>query len=347
MPNYVPIEHFLDFADDTPIIDVRAPIEFSKAHIPGAKNVPLFDDKQRARVGKCYRNDGRDKAILLGLNLIGPRMRELAESLISAAVDRKIKIHCWRGGMRSRSVAWLAELVDLDVSVLQGGYKSYRRQVLKSFKQPLKLFVVSGLTGAGKSIQIELLANAGEQVIDLEKLANHRGSTFGGLGLNNQPSVEQFENRLSALIAGFDMSRRIWVEDESRNVGAIKLPHHFFAQLRAAPAIFMDVAKATRNELIQNQYGSSSEDELIDATLRIRKRLGGQNAKRATEHIVDGKIEAAVDVLLEYYDRLYLSNKERLRRDFYADLAVANPESVETTEQLIEMADKAASFITS
>lgn len=339
MPNYVSIDNFLDLANSYPIVDVRAPIEFQRAHIPGAINIPLFDNCERATIGTIYRQQGRMDSVMKALELVGPRMHDLAVSIRDVAEEDHVLMHCWRGGMRSRSCAWLAEQVELSATVLQGGYKSFRKHVLQSFKIPLKLFVVSGLTGAGKTKQIQLLGELGEQVIDLEEMANHRGSAFGGIDQETQPAVEHFENQLFSKVSKLDMDRRIWIEDESRHIGSIRLPHHFFSQLRTAPAIFMDVDKQKRNELIFADYGGSSISALTDSVQRIHKRLGGQNVNQIVDLLHREQIESAIDLLLDYYDKLYLENKERIQRDYFADTYVDDPLSLNATHQLIEMAD--------
>ena len=336
MPTYQSVEKFVAAAE-VPIVDVRSPSEFKRAHIPGAVNIPLFTDDQRAEVGTLYKQQGRVASVNRALQLITPRMESLASSALSVANDRKLRLHCWRGGMRSRSTAWLFEKVDLQPIVLQGGYKSFRRHVLESFKRPLNLVVLSGLTGSGKTRQLQVLRQLGEQVVDLEELANHRGSAFGGIGLGKQPTAEHFENKLYQAIKSFDHSRVIWVEDESRNVGCIRLPHHFFAQLREAPAFFMKCERSTRVQLILDEYGQLPEAQLIAATERIRKRIGGQNMKLAVSAIRTGDIRTGIDLLLDYYDRLYLKNKARMSRPCFVDVDVQDPESIETGQQLVEL----------
>ena len=336
MPDYRPIEDFLAIGD-SPVIDVRSPVEFRRAHIPGAFNLPLFDDRQRAEVGTLYKQSGRVASINKALQFIAPRMEVLTDSARKIAIDGRVRVHCWRGGMRSRSTAWLFEKVDLRPTVLQGGYKSFRRHVIESFKQPLNLIVLSGLTGSGKTRQLQVLKSLGEQVLDLEQLANHRGSAFGGIGLGPQPSVEHFENELQQSIHQLDLSKVIWVEDESRNVGNIRLPHHFFAQLREAPALFMKCDRSIRVDLIMDEYGDLPREQLIAATQRIRKRIGGQNMKQAVNAIEAGNIRQGIELMLDYYDRLYLQNKAKMNRNTFVDVAVDDPASIETGQQLIEL----------
>ena len=337
MPCYQAIQEFLN--DQTsPIVDVRSPVEFRRAHIPGAVNLPLFSDQQRQEVGTLYKNAGRVASIHRALQFITPRLEGLAESARKIADRHRIRLHCWRGGMRSRSTAWLFEKIDLQPVVLQGGYKSFRRHVVESFKQPLPLLVLSGLTGSGKTQQLQVLQMLGEQVLDLEAIANHRGSAFGGIGLGQQPTVEHFENNLYQAIQRLDRTRPIWVEDESRSVGNIRLPHHFFESLRAAPAFFMKCSRETRVELIMNEYGKLPIEQLVAATQRVRRRMGGQNMKQAVEAIESGNLRAGVEVLLDYYDRLYLENKSKMKRESFLDVDVEDPISTATGLRLVNLA---------
>ena len=340
MPSYASIEDFLQQAQSLPVIDVRAPAEFHKGHFPGAINLPLFNDEERREIGTLYKKSGRTESLLRGLQLVGPKMKQLAEFGLDTSQGNPVLLPCWRGGMRSRSLAWLLEQVDIKTIVLQGGYKSFRRWTLESFKKPVPLVVLSGLTGSGKTSQLEQLAANGEQIVDLEKLANHRGSAFGGIGQGDQPTNEQFENNLAIVLANMETGQRVWVEDESRMVGSIRLPHHFFDQLRTAPAIFMDVDVTTRVRLIKRDYGHLNSGELSAAIGRIAKRLGGQNMRTAIELLESGCVESCIRILLEYYDKLYLANKDKLPREIFLNHETNQPESTITSKQLVQLANK-------
>ncbi len=339
MPTYQSADEFLHSAKSYCVVDVRAPVEFEQGHIPGSVNIPLFDNQQRAEIGTLYRKQGRLSSVLKALELVGPKMRSLAASLVEVASDGTLCIHCWRGGMRSGAFAWLAEQVDLNPILLAGGYKAYRRHVLESFDKSRNLIVLSGLTGAGKTRQLPLLEQLGEQIIDLESLANHRGSAFGGIGLGQQPTVEQFENELHASLSRLDLTRRVWVEDESQNIGSVRIPRPFFEQIRSAPAVFMDVDQEVRTKMIAEEYGDLPEAALIASIERITKRLGGQNVKRAIGAIHSGNLPESIGVLLQYYDKLYLTNKAKLPRPTSVDLPVDDPISITTSKRLIQTAD--------
>src|SRR5512145_3233013 len=175
------IKDFLELAGTIPVVDVRSPSEFKHGHIPGAINIPLFDDKEREIVGTEYSKEGRARAILTGLQLSGPSMHTRLDQALKIAKNRKLLVHCWRGGMRSEAMAWLFSLGNIDTEVLEGGYKAYRRFVLETLSSPRKLIILGGLTGSGKTDILKYLSEAGRQVIDLERLANHKGSAFGSL----------------------------------------------------------------------------------------------------------------------------------------------------------------------
>ncbi|MDB4778156.1 tRNA 2-selenouridine(34) synthase MnmH, partial [bacterium] len=326
-----------------PTLDVRAPTEFEQGHIPGATSFPLFDDHQREVVGTAYRKNGRQKAILIGLEFVGQKMRPLVEAALKLTRhqegERQVRLHCWRGGMRSQSVEWLLGQADIKVHRLDGGYKSFRQYTQRLFQQPWQLVVLSGLTGAGKTRQLKLLESTGQQILDLEGLANHRGSAFGGIGQADQPTTEQFENLMATQLRSLDPHRRIWVEDESKKVGRCVIPDDLFNQVNGGPAIFMDVPRRSRSQVLHQDYGELDADEMAAAITRITKKLGGQNTNAAIEAIQAGDKLACCEILLDYYDRLYLKATSRGLREVSRNVEIADPESSDATLRLIEAAD--------
>lgn len=304
MPSALLIEPFL--AAGAPLIDVRSPGEFTHGHIPGAHNLPLFSDEERAVVGTLYKQQGREAAMLEGLRLVGPKLADMATKAKAWAPGGRIAVHCWRGGERSASVAWLLEkALGMEVFTLRMGYKAFRHHVLKSFERPWQLTVLGGYTGTGKTELLGLLAEAGEQVLELEGLAHHKGSAYGGIGATGQPRTEQFENLIWATLNRFDPARPIWVEDESQMVGHCKIPDAFFAQMRQAPLLFVDRPKAERVARLVHDYGGFPKDELAEATLRIKKKLGPQNTKTALEALEAGDLGHVAHITLGYYDKAY------------------------------------------
>ncbi len=344
MPTPVPIETFLEMAARAPIVDVRTPSEFAQGHIPTAHNVPLFDDAGRAEVGRAYHRSGRYPAILKGLELVAPRMREIVETVRKIAgdpVDVEVAVHCWRGGMRSRSVAWLLGQAGFRVALLEGGYKSYRRNVLAHFERRWPLVALSGLTGVGKTRLIQELAEHGEQVIDLEALARHRGSAFGGIGLGPQPTVEQFENELAWQLARCDVRRRIWMEDESQRIGRVSLPNALFAQLKLAPAIFLEVPTTVRVRVIAAEYGAMPTAELADSIRAIDRRLGGLQTQQALAALETDDRDACIELLLNYYDRTYYAAKAKFRRDVCHHVPLLDPGLPAAAPTILAVADQA------
>lgn len=289
-----------------PIIDVRSPKEFHQGHIPGASSQPLFSDDERAVVGTLYKQVGRDAAVLEGLRIIGPKLAGIVEQARSLAPDGAVRVHCWRGGERSGSVAWLLDKAGFnEVVTLRGGYKAYRNHALSAFHDAWALCVLGGYTGSGKTETLQLLRELGEQVIDLEALAHHKGSSFGALGEAPQPTTEQFENLLFEALRKADRTRPTWVEDESNLIGRCKIPDAFFAQMRAARLFFADMPQAERAERLVKDYGRFDPKDLGEAVKRIQKRLGPQHCKAALGALEAGDLRTVAIITLTYYDKAY------------------------------------------
>lgn len=286
-------------------MDVRSPGEFETGHIPGALSFPLFNDEERARVGTLYKQTGRLEAILTGLEITGPKMRRLVEQALQISEGKPLFIHCWRGGMRSANMALLLQSAGLQCSLLRHGYKAYRRLVRESIALPRNYRVLGGKTGSGKTEIIRALHHMGEQVIDLEALARHKGSAFGRLGELPQPSNEQFGNDLFRTLSTFDPNRTIWVEDESRMIGNVVLPTEFYMNYRRAPLMVIELPFEQRLHNLVQAYGQFSGEELSEAFKRIGKKLGGLLLKTALEGIENREVEKVATIALKYYDKAY------------------------------------------
>jgi tRNA 2-selenouridine synthase len=308
----VGIEEFITLRDRFPVFDVRTPAEYEKGHIPGAFNLPLFSDVERALVGTTYQKSGRDAAILEGLEYVGPKMRRMVETVQKTTKSKTVLLHCWRGGMRSSSVAWLLNVYGFEVYLLKGGYKAFRNYVLQTFEMPRNIIVLSGHTGSGKSDVLEQLKFMEEQVIDLEGLAHHKGSAFGGLGELPQPTQQGFENQLAFLWKNINPERPVWLEDESQKIGSRMIPQPLWQQMRKAPVIFLRVPFESRVERLTREYGIFQTSELTESIEKLRTRLGGVPVKRALEALAQDDLKLCCEILLRhYYDKTYLHGLNR------------------------------------
>jgi tRNA 2-selenouridine synthase len=315
------INDFLNLRHQLPVVDVRSESEYHQGHIPEVHNIPVLKDSERHQVGIDYKQKGQSEAIRTGFRLVGPRLANIIDE--SAALGNEIIVHCWRGGMRSSNFCGFVEMARQKTHQLEGGYKSYRNKVHESFKEPLKLIVVGGCTGSGKSDILRKLVEYGEQVIDLERLANHKGSVFGGLLMPPQPTTEQFENNLFEVLSRLDWSKRIWIEDESLAVGRIFLPEAFWQQMNTQPVVEVILGKEQRINRLVDEYGPADRDAFLEAMIRITKKLGGQHFNAAKERLISGDMAATIDILLNYYDKAYLAGlankKSRLTGKFTWD----------------------------
>lgn len=298
------IDDFLQLAQQHIVIDVRSPSEYSHAHIPGAYSLPLFTDEERKVVGTAYKQQSREDAIKIGLDYYGPKMRtmvEQAEAWLQDEKDKTILVHCWRGGMRSAGVAWLLDLYGFRVFTLAGGYKAFRNKVLAQFAVPYTFNIIGGYTGSGKT---EVLHKTGKHIIDLEAIAGHRGSAFGAIEGVEQPSQEMFENKLALALMQYE-DKSIWLEDESQRVGNVNIPHALWKQMRHAQVYFLEVPFEERLKYIVKGYGNKNKEMLINAIMRIQKRLGPLETKTAINHLLEDNYTESFAILLKYYDKQY------------------------------------------
>ena len=309
------LEKFRKF--NGPLIDVRSPNEYYKGNMPNSLNIPLFDNEERSIVGTVYKNYGREKAVIQGLEFLADKIENIVNKLFEALNVYKskingsqikeptFKIYCARGGMRSQSISWLLEKYNQNNVTLRNGYKSYRKWSLESFNNEWRINLIGGKTGTGKTKLLKLLDKNNYQIIDLEGLACHRGSTFGGLGMKEQPSNEQFENKIAEKLKGFNKSNKIFVEAESANIGKCKIPYEFFNQMKTAERIEIKKSELNRLEELIKTYSVYEEKDLIEAVLRIKKRLGPQRTKIAIESIKNKDWRSVCKSVLEYYDKCY------------------------------------------
>lgn len=321
----IDIEAFLSLAATQPVFDVRSPGEYKHAHIPGAYSLPLFTDDERKVVGTAYKQQSREEAIKIGLDYFGPKMRPMVDEVEALLQQRKAKdkivlVHCWRGGMRSAGVAWLLDLYGFKVYTLIGGYKAYRHWVLQQFDKPYPFTIIGGYTGSGKTEVLHELKHRKEAIIDLEQIAAHKGSAFGALGMPVQPSQEMFDNLLAMALHGITKTgvTNIWLEDESQRIGLVNLPGALWDTMRRSPVYFLDVPFEERLQYITGVYGRLKKEELVNAIMRIQKRLGGLDTKNAINYLLENDHKAAFGILLRYYDKYY--NKALQNRAHWNEL---------------------------
>ena len=312
------IEEFLALALQYPVFDVRSPGEYFHAQIPGALSLPLFSDEERKLVGTTYKQQGKQKAIKIGLDYFGPNMRGMVEAVEKIVSDIKtnetksILVHCWRGGMRSAAVAWLLDLYGFEVYTLIGGYKTYRNWVIDQFEKAYDINVLGGYTGSGKTTILHELINIKQTVIDLEKLANHKGSAFGGIGQGEQPTQEMFENLL-AIELNNNQKETFWLEDESQRIGRLQIPQPLWLLMRTKPVFFIEIPFHERLKYIVQEYGGCNKESMQLSIERIQKRLGPLETKTAIACLHKNEIEDCFGILLLYYDKHYkkgLQNRE-------------------------------------
>jgi tRNA 2-selenouridine synthase len=327
-PEKIHIREFLKRSENQLILDVRSPAEYAHAHIPGAISFPLFSNEERAVVGTAYKQQSREHAIRLGLDFFGPKMRPMvdeAERLLGMNQENSghpgshsVFVYCWRGGMRSSAVAWLLDMYGFKVTLLSGGYKSFRNFTLQTFEQPFAFRILGGYTGSGKTEVLKALGAQGETIIDLEELAAHRGSAFGGYNMPPPPTQEMFENMLGSELRkksgggesntekALNQLNTIWLEDESQRIGNINLPKALWETMRSAPVVFLDIPFEERLGHVLEEYSQTPVDSLISSAERIRKRLGPLETKNTIAFLEEGNIREAFRILLHYYDKQYL-----------------------------------------
>lgn len=322
----IDIEEFLERSSSLPVLDVRSPGEYLHAHLPGACSLPIFSDEERKAIGTAYKQQGRDIAVNIGIDSFSKEMKSIPGKALELfknsgfAGNPSFLVHCWRGGMRSEAIAWLLSLYGYKVFLLKGGYKSFRRWALAQFEKKYSLALIGGFTGSGKTELLEAMNATGFKTIDLEGLAHHKGSAFGALGMEKQPTQEMFENKLALQLAQKSSGptpEKIWLEDESRHIGIVHIPEPFWNQMRTSDLYFLEIPSAERLDFITRHYGCFPVEELAACVLKIQKRLGGLETQRALAHLQKGEIRDCFAILLTYYDKFYhqsLQNREDLSK---------------------------------
>ncbi len=328
-------EEFLEAEENYPVVDVRSPAEFQQGHIPGAINMPLFNNEERAVVGTLYKQSGRYAALLKGLDIVGPKMSGFLKKAVAETKNKKVLVHCWRGGMRSESMAWLFSRAGIETIILRGGYKAYRKHIRSKFERNMQLVIVGGMTGSGKTELLHYFAKTGHQVVDLEGRAHHKGSAFGAIGQTEQPTSEQFENDLAAYWKTLSAEKPVFIEDESRSIGSVSLPEPLFFQMRRAPVIKIEIPKTHRIQRLVREYATFENAKLKDALVRIHRRLGGQNEKEAIQALEIQDYERVAEITLGYYDKAYMKGLSKRETQTIYPLALSTDNPEENARQVL------------
>lgn len=320
----VDIEGFLELRGSVPVLDARSEGEFFQSHIPEAINLAILNNEERKKVGIVYKNEGSYQAVVKGFELVGPRFHLIIKEAIRLFPEKKVLIYCWRGGMRSEIMSWILGIAGFEIFRLNGGYKTYRKLTYEVVRQKRKYLVLGGKTGVGKTDLLHHLKKLGENIIDLEDLARHKGSSFGGIGKDPQPSIEQFENMLAEEFFHISDSQEIWIENESMRIGKVILTKELYENIIKAPLIEIHKAMEERVQHIKNEYGHLPHEELKSAVKRLQKKLGSLRTAEAIEAIENHQPDLWINNLLQYYDKAYDYDLKKNPRDLSLNLDLTN-----------------------
>ena len=331
------------------VIDVRSPGEFADDHIPSAINLPVLNDAERARVGTLYKQVSSFEAKKVGAALVS---RNIAQYLEGYLADKpksyRPLVYCWRGGSRSGSLTHILQKIGFGAIQLDGGYKAYRRHVIAELAHlPAQLTyrVVSGPTGSGKSRLLQALAEEGAQVLDLEALAAHRGSLLGALPNQPQPSQKSFESAVWYTLTRFDPARPVFVESESKKIGALRVPDALIAAMRASPCVRLEVPLAARVQLLIEDYAHFLHDSsLINSQLSHLVALRGNDTVLAWQELANQQVwdELVAALLKQHYDPAYLRSLSNNYPTEASDLTFSSADLSSAGIQLLAQKIKAA-----
>lgn len=314
--------NFSDLDERHILIDVRSPGEYKEATIPGAVNIPIFDDEERKDIGYTYVNESVEKAKKLGVEAVSRKLPKLFEEFLE--LDKKydrLVLFCARGGMRSSSLCSLLSSLGLDAYKLNNGYKGYRKFIndeLPKLNSEIKYIVLHGTTGVGKTEILKRLGERGHDVLDLEEAANHRGSLLGSVGLGEPNSQKQFEALVYEVLRD-RKSNYVFVEGESKRIGNIVIPNFIYKSMEKGVHILVDADLDFRTKLIIEEYTkhSSSEEEILMALEALGKYISGKNIERYKELTIKGEYETVVEELMvKYYDPMYLNGINKYEYDY-------------------------------
>lgn len=313
----ITVEEVINSRESPFLVDVRSPLEFQRASIPGAVNIPLFDEEERAQVGIIYKEKGVMEAKMKGVEIVAPKLYSMVQQVMEKSAGSSLVFYCWRGGLRSKFLLKIFEFLGFNVFQLKGGYKAYRRFIYKQLKDyhlKPKLIVLNGLTGTGKTDIIKMLAQQGWPVIDLEGLARHRGSLFGSIGLEPPRSQKDFEAMLWHKLYQFKEEPYIIIEGEGKRIGPLSLPLFMVEGIRDGIHVLLQASLKTRAERIIKEYGSLDKEIMIKEAQRpirsLGRSLGIEKVEILLELLYSGDFYKVVKNLCrDHYDQKYDDSK--------------------------------------
>lgn len=299
------VNDFLNKSKTELIIDVRAPVEFLKGHIPNAINIPLFEDIERAEIGTLYKQQGKDMAVSRGLEIVSPKMTTFVDQVKKLSKNKKVFVYCFRGGMRSNSFAWLMNTSGLDAVIMNGGYKAFRNYVLNYFNQSQKIILLGGKTGSGKTDILKKLKEQSLQIIDLENIAHHKGSAFGNINEPKQNPQQVFEHELFHQLSNLDTNKYTILEDESQSIGFNKIPHGLWLEMKQATIIKIEIPFELRVQKLVDDYTTIDTEALKNCVIKIAQQLGSLNTKLCLQYLDEKNLSDVARLSLLYYDKAY------------------------------------------
>ncbi|MBM6618342.1 tRNA 2-selenouridine(34) synthase MnmH [Bacillus suaedaesalsae] len=322
----VPTIKIVDILENSyPMIDVRSPSEFQEFHIPGAVNIPIFSDEERAEVGTLYKQKGREYARDRGIEILGSKLSTLynqVKQLHEQYADQSMVVYCWRGGMRSKSIASVMGMMDVPIFQLEGGIRSYRQLIMEELEVPSHMekryIVLEGLTGTNKTDILTILEDEQYPVINLERLVNHRGSIFGHIGLEPR-SQKEFESLLYHRLHELRDSPFYIIEAESKRIGAVVLPDFLLKGKEKGVRIHIEMELEKRAQNICDAYRFDLHfDQFQEAILHLKKRLHQDLFEQISDLLQKKDIYQIVLLLLkEYYDPRYDYTSQQYETDIH------------------------------
>lgn len=326
--------------EDKVLVDIRSPSEYRDFHIPGALNVPLFEDQEKRLIGLIYRGEGLEKAKSLGYEIAWGKFQRLLQTFRELKSRHKhVVVYCWRGGLRSQELCKALSSMGVEVLRLQGGYRAYREFILKDMERVLQhkeFLVLTGKTGVGKTRLIRRLKEEGYPAVDLEGLAKDRGSVFGKVGIEERVSQKLFDALLYEELR--TDAPLLLVEDESRLIGNLHLPQAFWRKKEQGVFVEVQASLQSRLKNLVEDYTAypNWQEQVRKSIHKIRKYLGEQKCEVALNMLSAGKVEElALFLMKEYYDRTYRSHKEPLFRIDCTDFEKCLRKLKETYESLL------------